>query len=303
MCDFSVWPAETRQNTACAKLSRVGASTTGRGNAGQVRKVQIWVCGGLLSGLAVSYPLWLNRRPYPLAPVWPFQPLPHPLDLWLFLGLLALLAAIILAKRPRWWIAGFLVLAFLEAVQDQTRWQPWFYQFALMLAAIGFAGSERPKAALNTCRWMVASMYFWSGLAKLNPSFAANIVPFLLAPFTKHSFGHLVYAAGIIEAGIGAGLLLPRSRRVAVLLAVAMHAAILVAIGPIGSNYNPAIWSWNVSMAALLFVLFWDSIESLPQVVQGRGLCISKIRPAVFRRRAGFEFFRVVRQLPFVQPL
>lgn len=260
-------------------------------NAGRVRKVQICVCAGLLCGFGVSYPLWLNLRQYPLAPVWPFQPLPRPLDVWLFVGLLALLLAIIVTRRPRWWIAAFLLLALLEAMQDQTRWQPWFYQYTVMLAAIGFAGFERPKSALNICRLVVASVYFWSGLAKLNPSFAANILPFLLAAFTRHSLGHLAYAAGVIEAAIGVGLLFHRTRRVAVLFAAAMHAAILFAIGPFGSDYNPAIWPWNGVMVGLLFGLFWNSVELLPQIVQVESCAFHKFALLVFGIAPLLSFF------------
>lgn len=260
-------------------------------NASQVRTVQACVCAGLLIGFAISYPLWLNRRQYPFAPLWPFHPLPRPLDLWLFLAMLALLIAIAAARRPRWWIAGFLVLALIEAVQDQTRWQPWFYQFTVMLAAIAFAGPERPKTALNTCRWITGSIYFWSGLAKLNPAFAADTLPFLLGPFTKHSFGHLAYAPGLVEAGIGAGLLFRRSRRVAVLLGVTMHAVILVSIGPAGSNFNPVVWPWNGAMAALLILLFWNSMESLPQLVRSEKFAFHRVVLVLFGAAPVLSFF------------
>src|SRR5207248_1237718 len=98
--------------------------------------------------------------------------IPHPFDhIWFFL-LLGLLVAIATIAQPRRLILIFLLLAGLLSMWDQTRWQPWFYQYLFMLAAIGFCGWKRPETrnqqVLNACRLIVGSTYFWSGLQKLN---------------------------------------------------------------------------------------------------------------------------------------
>jgi hypothetical protein len=85
------------------------------------------------------------------AHVWPFwKPLPAPLDSMLLLAPLGLLLLIAAVKRPRIFIATFLLLAVCAAWQDQSRWQPWFYQYFFMLAAIGLASSDRQDAKLIT---------------------------------------------------------------------------------------------------------------------------------------------------------
>ena len=91
------------------------------------------------------------------------------MDRLLLLALAALLIVFVIAPRGEI-AAAALALLFLIAVQDQPRWQPWFYQYALMFLAIAVAGREHPESALHTCRFLVAATYFWSGLAKLNSS-------------------------------------------------------------------------------------------------------------------------------------
>ena len=85
--------------------------------------------------------------------------IPPPLDRpWLIL--LPLLVAIVLARRPRGHIIAF-VLARLLSYIDQSRWQPWFYQFLFMLGALtpcpwGGQDTNKREATLNVCRLIVA---------------------------------------------------------------------------------------------------------------------------------------------------
>src|SRR5262249_33684927 len=136
-----------------------------------------------LCGFLLSPNLWLNGRTYPLAPVWEGWPVVSPpWDCLMFGALLGLLGATLLAPRPRPLILLFVALAGLWALGDQTRWQPWFYQYLFMLLAVGWGMTWPPRpelqdGALNACRLIVASMYFWSGAQKFNASFVAGIHP------------------------------------------------------------------------------------------------------------------------------
>jgi hypothetical protein len=55
----------------------------------------------------------------------------------MFAVFLTLLAFIAVAKNPAKLIATFVFLAFVWALFDQSRWQPWFYQYLFMLSALG----------------------------------------------------------------------------------------------------------------------------------------------------------------------
>jgi hypothetical protein len=63
----------------------------------------------------------------------------------------------------------------------------------------------------------------------------------------------------VLEVAIALGLLSRRFRRAAVLAAVTLHAAILLAIGPLGHRWDRFVWPWNVAMAAFVVILFAQS--------------------------------------------
>jgi hypothetical protein len=195
--------------------------------------------------------------------VWSFvKPFNFPVDYIVFAALIGLLiAASVLARR------GILIVLFvvllLLALQDQSRWQPWFYQYVLMLLAIALAGPDRPEAAFNTCCLIVAATYVWSGLAKLNPHFMGETFPFLVEPIigrwperAQWVVRHAAFVAPFIESGIGVGLLTRRFRRVAVFCGIGMHVFILIVIGPLGRGFNAVVWPWNLAMIAFLLILF-----------------------------------------------
>jgi methylamine utilization protein MauE len=224
--------------------------------SGRIDLLRITVILALLAGFALSPKLWLSSRFYPLTPVWSFlKPIPSPADAVVFLTLIALLITVAIVPRRELFIAAFLLLAWL-ALQDQSRWQPWFYQYVLMLLAIALALRDHPEPALNTCCLIVAATYFWSGLAKLNPNFTGDIFPWLLQPIVRAPARYLGFLAPLLESTTGIGLLFPRSRPAALVFAIAMHLFILISIGPLGLRFNTVVWPWNLAMIAFLLILF-----------------------------------------------
>ena len=217
----------------------------------RVSWLKVTIAAGMLSGLLLSHKLWVNSRSYPVTPVHPLlRPVRFPFDYAMFAMFLTLLAFIAVAKNPAKLIATFVFLAFVWALFDQSRWQPWFYQYLFMLSALGLWFSNRTDslkraAAVNACRLIIVSIYFWSGIQKLNPAFLTGTFPWMLAPFTgvlsaaviarAHS---LAVAAPFVEIGIALGLLTQRFRNAAVFVAVAMHLFILASVGPLGLDYN-----------------------------------------------------------------
>jgi hypothetical protein len=240
--------------------------------------LRITTAAGLLCGLSLSWRLWLSSRLFPLAPVSDSLPaIPFPFDLAWLLALLGLLLAILVAARPGRLIAAFLVLAGLLSLWDQTRWQPWFYQYVFMLAAIGClggkrAGERRPQPALDACRLIVACTYLWSGLQKLNVTFVREAWPDMAAPLLRSlpaGLGRVVSSASplipALEILVGLGLVTRRYRNGAVLLAIGTHAGVLLLL--VASGENRVVWPWNAAMAVFVFVLFWQDRETRPRDV------------------------------------
>lgn len=231
---------------------------------------------GLLSGVLLSARLWGTERFYPATLLFEgLPPIPEVLGQVLF-GALLILPAAILLQRSRWTV--FVLLALLAAlvVWDQSRLQPWVYQYWLMFGALAL---RRAEDSLDLCRLVVAGTYVWSGLQKANASFLENVFPWLLEPFeayipsfAENSILYLAISAPVIEAGIGIALL-TRLRNAAVLLALTMHLIILFSVGPLGHNWNSVIWPWNLTMMSLVAVLFWRATgASVGRVLVPRGV-------------------------------
>ena len=240
-----------------------------RGAEYRLAWLRIAVAAGLVAGLLLSPNLWISTRSYPLTPLWDaVPPLPYPADYALF-GLLVVLVTGVGIARGRaigWLGIGALVMAAFFVVQDESRLQPWFYQYCFMLAAFCLFGLGRVSAsdALNACRLIVVATYFWSGLQKANASFIQTTHPWLVEPLTTRLpdwAGSALLAGGyavpVVEAVIGIGLLTRRFRRLAVMGALLMHAFIMLCIGPLGHDHNTVVWPWNFAMVAFVLILFW----------------------------------------------
>ncbi|MDB5182000.1 MAG: DoxX family protein [Candidatus Saccharibacteria bacterium] len=222
-----------------------------------------------ISGILLSAPLWLSERRFPLSPLFAGLSIGYPYDFILAAGLLGALMAIIFSSQPRRYIyvlAGLLVVA---ALLDQMRWQPWVYQYGAMLLALSFfswrASDKNVQPILNVCRLIVATIYIWSGLHKVNEAFIHDIFPWMLQPITSHlpvALHPYLQATGvmipIVEMSIGIALLTSKFRNLAVLAAVGMHLSILALLGPFGQNWNSVVWPWNIAMILFNIILFWN---------------------------------------------
>ncbi len=250
----------------------------------------------------MSPKLWLSARFFPLSPVTDkLHVVFSPLDYFLFISLLLLLVLIAIAKRPFIYLAIFLLLAVFLSLQDQTRWQPWFYQYVFMLGAFFVyywkAADERKEVLLNTCRMITASTYFWSGLQKLNISFIDRVLPSLINPYLNHFFGPinpiprpLIVCVPLFEIFIGIGLLTRKFRNAAVVLAVMTHIVLLLLLIPV--RLNSVVWPWNIAMAALVVILFWRADDvSLREVVLPRKLSFQMVAILLFGIMPLLSFF------------
>jgi hypothetical protein len=214
---------------------------------------------GLAAGVSLSAGVWRSVRAYPTLPVLPFAlPLPPAIDgaVPAVLAILAVVAALAPARRAAV-IAAIAPLVALLAF-DQQRWQPWALDYVLILSSFAQrAPAGAGDRVLGPCRFVVASFYVWSGIQKLNATFAASVFPRMFPAAAAHLPAWAWILAPAVEIAVGAGLVVPRTRNAAVVLAVAMHAAILAALGPLGLDYNRVVWPWNVARALLCVALFW----------------------------------------------
>ena len=273
---------------------------------GRILWLKVVVTIAFAIALLMSVPLWLSSRSYPYAPV--INGLPviiHPLDWILFGCLLFLLIVAFISSRPQKYIWCFLGIIAVLCLYDQTRWQPYIYQYGFLLATLGLfswrsgdtAGRTR---ALNIARLIVASTYIYSGLQKANLGFVRGIFPWLVQPITHilpslttplYFFG---FAAPIMQIAFGVGLLTKRFRRASVLLAVAMHVFILAMIGPWGLDWNNVVWPWTVAMIFFDLLLFAGGEDfSFRDVFSPRGSLFHGLVLVLFGIMPLFSFFNL----------
>jgi hypothetical protein len=228
------------------------------------RAAEIVVCAAFVAGLVLSRRLYLSGRHYPLTPVVDWLPaVPPPFDhvlLWSLVTALALVAIV----RVRAAVLAVVTLVVVLALGDQSRWQPWFYQYAVMLAVLALR-FDRPRESADLWRLIIAATYVWSGVQKLNTAFVHQLFPWLVEPLVAGLPAWIQRAAAtagaivpLVEIAIGAALLSRRSRTAGIALAVAMHAFVLAALGPLGHDTNTVVWPWNLAMASLVVILFRD---------------------------------------------
>jgi hypothetical protein len=223
------------------------------------------VAASFLVSIALSAKLWTSSlRQYPMCPVWSSLNVVLPTAdciILAFLGaclLLVFLRASVLCAR----IA--VVTSCALCLLDQTRIQPWAFQYILMLSGFAFLPSTQAgrENFVSACRFMVPLIYFWSGLHKLNPFYPTETFPWLISGITHGAVFNttMVYAVAVssaaVEIFIGIGLLFKPTRKAALVLCLLMHLIILLCIGPAGLNWNMVVWPWNFAMIGIVILLF-----------------------------------------------
>lgn len=232
----------------------------------------IWIlCIGLLAGMGLSRKLWfVGDRLYPMIPFIGEDPFPAWLHALMSMSLVMSVTCMALRKGRRNVFAAMSVtLSVFLAAMDQTRLQPWFYQYTLMmLPFIYWKGADRMNVAdrnliMTSMQIILIGIYFWAGFHKLGTTFPMVWTDSVAAPLLDKLSGRWaesVQAFGNwipwIEMLTGLFLIVPAMRTIGVLLALGMHITILMLIGPFMSHSNSVIWPWNITMMGLVWVLF-----------------------------------------------
>lgn len=196
------------------------------------------------------------------------------------------LILVVVSLRPNIFLVSAISSLVLLIFFDQIRLQPWVYQYLLLLIILALQTKDEKDSAetLGLAQIIIAALYFWSGLQKLNFTFSHETLPKLLEPlqnfFPSIQFSFVFIGIGIalIETFIGCGLLFRKTRNFAVILAVTMHTLILTVL--IAKNYNSIVWIWNAFLIAIVSTAFWKNDVSLKQIFDSANIKNWKIRTA-----------------------
>ncbi len=235
-------------------------------NNGEANILLSVTCLFWLTAKIISWKLWLTERLFPVMPAFNFLSAVPAIVHWiLLLASVALLIALTIrpAYKPLQYI--LLLVEVCSCLLDENRWQPWeyLYLFILLLFVLNKSGKT---LLLHSCFVIVlASIYFYSGIHKMQESFVTHMwdhtilkrMLHLPIPFRSKNWLHYCgYTLPIVECAGGVGLLFAATKKIAATLLIAMHVFILVLLGPLGTGYNLIVWPWNIAMIFYLYYLF-----------------------------------------------
>ncbi|MGI8494459.1 MAG: hypothetical protein ACR2L1_03985, partial [Pyrinomonadaceae bacterium] len=272
-------------------------------NPNRLKFLLVTICLGLIAGIVFSHELWFPVfRTFPRAPlvfglpehfVVPFE--------WLFSSILFVsLIAVVFSRQPKVFLAIVIFSLLLLAFFDQTRMQPWAYEYLIIFAVFYWHDWENPdnsaiERTIGLGQIVVAGLYVWSGIQKMNYNFAHDILPFLLIPVQnlfptfELPLGFPGIAIPLTEFLIGCGLLFRRTRNAAVCFAVSMHTIILSLL--IAKDYNSIVWVWNLTLIFAVVFAFWNNNVSLKEVVANEKFAPRKIMVFAFAALPFLNFF------------
>lgn len=246
------------------------APDSARSGLDAVRALRVVWALSLGATFLISRPLWLSGRDYPAVPVFDGLPQPPvPLDQAIFAAALMALAWAALTARARRPVQVVLGILAVWLVLDQTRWQPYIVIYAIAGIAL-LLSADRPQRGqgLAPLQLALACTYVWSGLHKLNHVYVTADFARTAAPLMRwvdfdpaglpRVVAGLAIATAVLEVAVGVGLAFARTRRMAVVGAIATHGFILLMLSQLGSGWNVVVWPWNVFTAAAVWLLFRD---------------------------------------------
>ncbi len=226
---------------------------------------------GLLAGYVTTLPLWLGETPrsFPPAPLLHLDPSITRLDIW---GFLLFPITVFSMVFPRRCTLCVVIISFSFLILLNTnRLQPYTFQYLLMLLVLctKTSGSitdveiaKKSQITSSTILVILSSVWFWSGIQKINLRFFEMGVPWFAEPallMLPEQYTLIVYLgvtlAPIVETTSAILLLFPRTRSYGAVTLVLMHISILLILGPLGRGFNSSVWSWNLAMIGFLVLI------------------------------------------------
>ncbi len=218
-----------------------------------------------------SYKVWNTDRLFPVIPPFDFlEDVPNFVHLSLFFVALCGMAVVAVFPKNRTVLGLTIVVELMSCLLDQSRWQPWEYQYLLTFLFFFFYHHNR-KQFSNYFAFLLVVTYFFSGLHKLNGGFLYSVwEKMILIRFLNFDANQIqnifVHYAGlglpILEMCLAIGLLFAKNKKPLALLLIGMHIFILIFLSPLGINYNSIVWPWNMLMIIYLFILFYEGNTS-----------------------------------------
>ena len=231
------------------------------GDCGLLRVLALATLGMVL----LSWPLWVSGGEIPCVPFVQGMPRPPVILSWGLLGLFVVsigLTGTLARSRPWFWVS--FAIATVLVLQDQHRFQPWLYLYAVVGILLT---SLPPTAAMKYTRWWYVSLYVHSGLSKLDCSFVdelgavflttlGRLIGLEVAHWSESWRTAAILAMPVIEIVTGLLLLAPKFRWIGLAGATILHLGLIVILGPFGLGHSTIVLVWNALMLVEVWIAF-----------------------------------------------
>ncbi|MDQ8141943.1 hypothetical protein [Chryseobacterium sp. CFS15] len=217
-----------------------------------------------------SYKAWITDRFYPVIPAFDFfEYIPSYFDTLLFVISLLLLLIILFAKKNRGLLISFFVIELFSCMLDTVRWQPWEYMYLSFFMAF-IINFHRPKNIIVLMHLLLVSMYFFSGLHKLNRGFLSSVwMNTILEDFMGFSretvLKYKLFFVGLVipffEILLAGLLVFSKNKKRVSYFLILIHLSILMILGPLGLGYNSIVWFWNLAIIFILLITYHKPFE------------------------------------------
>ena len=223
-----------------------------------------------LTTIFATWPLWTKTNVVlPAFPVFDFTITNATLLFVLTLLLLFFLSLSFWEKYRKVALLCAICIWLNFVIIDLNCLQPQFVFFnSLFLIYITSKYTPSIPRLFATCVVMlVASYYVFGGLHKLNPNYQPQIFAWISKPYlsffdpnkiVEQFLGYVGLLSPFIEILIGLLLLFNKTSKWGHVFAIMMHVFILVAVSPLGQNFNSSIYAWNFSFVFIHLAFLFD---------------------------------------------
>ncbi len=227
----------------------------------------------LLGSVFFSFRLWSGVRDFPLVPLWEWAVAPLYTHWILFFLLVFSWFAALFSKFPRLFLFFSLLLSFVLVSMDINRLQPWFYLYSVMLLLLLFYNGrvDNPNTYTSffvVLQFVLASVYFFSGLSMFNPDFVQGAYREIVLPLKQvmsdRQFSFIVNTGRVVPflfVFSGLALSIESVRFLAIALMSVIHILLFVLLFPFVGEKSHALWLSNLSFVFILFLLFSGKIK------------------------------------------